>query len=140
MLSFYLHKRIKTIVLFAKLFVFRENICYLPRDDRSLAAENVVTTKFLNFVNIDWIFATSRNGSWRDIYVCNKEDTKEQPTSRNLSATATRVLQCTCPVAATQKYFSAIHTSPHLTLAFVNNIILHLLLVLCSAVNVRNKN
>jgi hypothetical protein len=29
-----------------------------------------------------------------------KEDIKEQPTSRNLSATATRVLQCTCPVAA----------------------------------------
>jgi hypothetical protein len=43
-------------------------------------------------------------------------------------------------VAASQKYFSAIHTSPHLTLAFVNNIILHLLLVLCTAVNVRNKN
>jgi hypothetical protein len=43
-----------------------------------------------------------------------KEDIKEQPTSRNLSATATRVLQCTCPVAASRKYFSAIHTSPHL--------------------------
>jgi hypothetical protein len=43
-------------------------------------------------------------------------------------------------VAASQKYFSAIHTSPHLTLAFVNNLILHLLLVLCTAVNVRNKN
>ncbi len=43
-------------------------------------------------------------------------------------------------VAASQKYFSAIHTSPHLTLAFVNNIILHLLLVLCTAVNVWNKN
>jgi hypothetical protein len=57
-----------------------------------------------------------------------KEDIKEQPTSRNLSDTATRVLQCTCPVAAPQKYFSAIHISPHftsthLTLAFVNNII-----------------
>jgi hypothetical protein len=44
-----------------------------------------------------------------------KEDIKEQPTSRNLSATATRVLQCTCPVAASWKYFSAIHTSPQLT-------------------------
>jgi hypothetical protein len=44
-----------------------------------------------------------------------KEDIKEQPTSRNLSATATRVLQCTFPVAASQKYFSAIHTSPQLT-------------------------
>jgi hypothetical protein len=43
-------------------------------------------------------------------------------------------------VAASQKYFSAIHTSPHLTLAFVNNTILHLLLVLCTAVNVQNKN
>jgi hypothetical protein len=69
----------------------------------------------------------------------------DQPTSRNLSATATRVLQCTCPVAASRKYFSAIHTSPqltssHLTLAFVNNMILHFLLVLCTAVNVRNKN
>jgi hypothetical protein len=35
----------------------------------------------------------------------SKEDIKEQPTSRNLSATATRVLQCTCPVAASRKYF-----------------------------------
>jgi hypothetical protein len=69
----------------------------------------------------------------------------EQPTSRNLSATAARVLQCTCPVAASQKYFSAIHTSPHLTSTnltpdYVNNIILHLLLVLCTAVNVWSKN
>jgi hypothetical protein len=48
--------------------------------------------------------------------VQNKEVIKEQPTSRNLSATATRVLQCTCPVAASRKDFSAIHTStsPHL--------------------------
>jgi len=37
-----------------------------------------------------------------------KEDFKEQPTPRNLSATARRVLQCTCPVAASRKYFSAI--------------------------------
>ncbi len=46
-----------------------------------------------------------------------KEDIKEQPSSRNLSATATRVLQCTRtgPVADSQKYFSAIHTSPQLT-------------------------
>ncbi len=70
-----------------------------------------------------------------------KEVNKEQPSSINLSATATRVLQCTCPVAASWKYFSAIHTStsPHLnslTLTFVKNIILHLLLVLCTAVNV----
>ncbi len=43
-----------------------------------------------------------------------KEDIKEQPNPRNLSATATRVLQCTCTVAASRKYFSAIHTSPHL--------------------------
>jgi hypothetical protein len=45
-----------------------------------------------------------------------KEVIKEQPSYRNLSATATRVLQCTCPVAASRKYFSAIHTftSPHL--------------------------
>ncbi len=45
-----------------------------------------------------------------------KEVIKEQPTSRNLSATATRVLQCTCQVAASRKDFSAIHTStsPHL--------------------------
>ncbi len=40
---------------------------------------------------------------------------KEQPTSRILSATATRVLQCTFPVAASRKDFSAIHTSPQLT-------------------------
>jgi hypothetical protein len=39
-----------------------------------------------------------------------KEDIKEQPTSRNLSVTATRVLQCTCPVAASRKYFSDILT------------------------------
>jgi hypothetical protein len=47
--------------------------------------------------------------------VTDKEDIKEQPTSRNLSATARRVPQCTCPVAATQKDFSAFHTSSHLT-------------------------
>ncbi len=49
----------------------------------------------------------------------------------------------TCPVAASRKYFSAIHTSPHLNSRHTwskNNIILHLLLVLCTAVNVRNKN
>jgi hypothetical protein len=47
-----------------------------------------------------------------------KEVNKEQPSYINLSANATRVLQCTCPVAASWKYFSAIHTStspPHLT-------------------------
>jgi hypothetical protein len=45
----------------------------------------------------------------------NKEVIKEQPTPRNLSATARRVLQCTrflglstFTVAAPQKYFSAI--------------------------------
>ncbi len=80
--------------------------------------------------------------SWPLIRI--KEVNKEQPSYLNLSATATRVLQCTCPVAASWKYFSAIHTStsPHLnslTLTFVKNIILHLLLVLCTAVNVRNK-
>jgi hypothetical protein len=41
-----------------------------------------------------------------------KEVNKEQPSFRNLSATATRVRQCTCPVAASRKDFSAIHTSP----------------------------
>jgi hypothetical protein len=40
-----------------------------------------------------------------------KEVNKEQPSYRNLSATATRVPQCTCPVAASRKDFSAIHTS-----------------------------
>ncbi len=59
-----------------------------------------------------------------------KEVNKEQPSYRNLSATATRVLQCTCPVAASRKYFSAIHTSPHLTSThltpdYANTIILH---------------
>jgi hypothetical protein len=43
-----------------------------------------------------------------------KEVIKEQPSYRNLSATATRVLQWTCPFAASHKYFLAIHTSPHL--------------------------
>jgi hypothetical protein len=43
------------------------------------------------------------------------------------------------------KIYQLFTTSPHLTstlltLAFVNNIILHLILVLCTAVNVRNKN
>ncbi len=42
--------------------------------------------------------------------VNTKEDIKEQPTSRNLSATATRVLQCTWPFAASLKDFSAIDT------------------------------
>jgi hypothetical protein len=48
-----------------------------------------------------------------------KEVIKEQPTSRNLSATATRVLQSTCPVAASQVlgniFFCYSHLiSPHL--------------------------
>ncbi len=72
-----------------------------------------------------------------------KEDIKEQPTPRNLSATATRVLRI-CTVAASRKYFSAIHTSPHLRpnphTYYVNNIILHLLSVHSTAVNVQNKN
>jgi hypothetical protein len=37
-----------------------------------------------------------------------KEDIEEQPTPRNLSATAARVLQCTCLVAASRKDCSAI--------------------------------
>jgi hypothetical protein len=45
----------------------------------------------------------------------SKEVIKEQPTSLNLSATAARVPQCTCPVAASWIYSSAIHTSHHLT-------------------------
>jgi hypothetical protein len=44
----------------------------------------------------------------RVVSVRTKEDIREQPTSRNLSANATKVLQCTCPVAAPRKYFSAI--------------------------------
>jgi hypothetical protein len=68
----------------------------------------------------------------------SKEDIKEQPASRNLSATATRVLQCTFSVAASRKDFSAINTSPHTTPNHVNIIILHL--QRCTAVNVRNKN
>ena len=74
-----------------------------------------------------------------------KEVNKEQPSYRNLSATATRVLQCTCPVAASWKYFSAIHptpqlTSTHLTPDYVNTMILHLVSVLYTAVIVWNKN
>jgi hypothetical protein len=74
-----------------------------------------------------------------------KEVNKEQPSYRNLSATARRVLQCTCPVAASRKYFSAIHTSPHLTSThltpdYVNTIILYLVSVPYTAVNVWNKN
>jgi hypothetical protein len=66
---------------------------------------------------------------------------KEQPSYRNLSATATRVLQCTCPVAASWKYFPAIHPTPHLTSThltpdYVNTMILHLVSVLYTAVNV----
>jgi hypothetical protein len=74
-----------------------------------------------------------------------KEVNKEQPSYRNLSATATRVLQCTWPVAASWKYFSAIHPTPHLTSThltpdYVNTMILHLVSVLYTAVNVWNKN
>jgi hypothetical protein len=56
-------------------------------------------------------------GLYLDTYILvpSKEVIKEQPTPRNLSATARRVLQCTrslglCTftVAAPQKYFSAI--------------------------------
>jgi hypothetical protein len=71
-----------------------------------------------------------------------KEDIREQPTPRNLSATATRVLLCTyMPCCSfSEIFFSYSHlTSPQLTSQY-NNIILHLLLVLCTAVNVRNKN
>jgi hypothetical protein len=62
-------------------------------------------------------------------FVAGNEVNKEQPSYRNLSATATRVLQCTCPVAASWKYFSAIHptpqlTSTHLTPDYVNTMIL----------------
>jgi hypothetical protein len=42
------------------------------------------------------------------IHGATKEVNKEQPSYRNLSATATRVLQCTCPVAASRKDCSAI--------------------------------
>jgi hypothetical protein len=78
-------------------------------------------------------------------YMSTKEVNKEQPSYRNLSATATRVLQSTCPVAASRIYFSAIHTSPHLTSThltpdYANTIILHLVAVLYTAVNVWNKN
>jgi hypothetical protein len=41
-------------------------------------------------------------------WVGPKEVNKEQPSYRNLSATATRVLQCTCPGAASRKDCSAI--------------------------------
>jgi hypothetical protein len=37
-----------------------------------------------------------------------KEVNKEHPSYRNLSATATRVPQCTCPVAASRKDCTAI--------------------------------
>ncbi len=77
--------------------------------------------------------------------VTTKEVNKEQPSYRNLSGTATRVLQCTCSVAASRKYFSAIHTSPHLTSThltpdYANTIILHLVSVLYTAVSDQNKN
>jgi hypothetical protein len=76
--------------------------------------------------------------------VQTKEVNKEQPSYRNLSDTARRVLQSTYPVAASRQYFSANHTSPHLTSThitpdYVNTIILHLESVLYTAVNVWNK-
>jgi hypothetical protein len=40
-----------------------------------------------------------------EIGVGSKEGKKEQPSYRNLSATAQRVLLCTCPVAASRKDF-----------------------------------
>ncbi len=111
---------------------------------------------FPNFTKIKYFTPRPSHG-WNRTARCNsvhvrrfalvffKEVIKEQPTSQNLSATATRVLQCTCPVAASRKDFSAIHTStsPHLNSShtcFINNIILLLLLVLCTAVNVLVKN
>ncbi len=52
---------------------------------------------------------SSAEKSWKgDWYVVVKEVIKEQPSSRNLSATTARVLQCTCPVAASRKDRSAI--------------------------------
>jgi hypothetical protein len=70
----------------------------------------------------------------------------KQPTPRNLSATATRVLQST--IHAQLQLLGNIFRlfTPHLTSDllltpnYVNNIILHLLSVFCTAVNVRNKN
>jgi hypothetical protein len=54
-------------------------------------------------------------------YGRTKEVIKEQPSYRNLSATATRVLQCTCPVAVSRKYFSAILTVQRQQLIKDNN-------------------
>jgi hypothetical protein len=51
---------------------------------------------------------TPRKGSGGGEGGVSKEDIKEQPTPRNLSATARRVLRCTWPIAASRKYFSAI--------------------------------
>jgi hypothetical protein len=53
--------------------------------------------------------------------IYDKEVIKEQPSYRNLSATATRVLQCTCPVAVSRKYFSAILTVQRQQLIKDNN-------------------
>jgi hypothetical protein len=58
-------------------------------------------------------FDRNQNGTldfrWSQILPSTKEVIKEQPSSRNLSATAARVLQCTitCPVAASRKDPSA---------------------------------
>ncbi len=107
-----------------------------------------VLTIYLCFFQIAKVFAFIH---LKNLFYCcvrlvpTKEVNKEQPSYRNLSATATRVLQCTFPVPASRKYFSAINTSPHLTSThltpdYVNTIILHLVSVLYTAVNVSNKN
>jgi hypothetical protein len=57
-----------------------------------------------------------------------KEYIKKQPASRNLSATATRVLQCTCQLQLLGNIFQLFTphlTSTHLTPCYVNNKILH---------------
>jgi hypothetical protein len=70
----------------------------------------------------------------------SQEDFKEQPISRNLSATASVHAQLQL-LGNILRLFTP-HLTSHLILTpnYVNNVILHLLSVLCTAVNARNKN
>ncbi len=95
-----------------------------------------------------WAKYTYIISAWK-VMAINKEDIKEQPTPRNL-ANATKVPHCTVHAQLqllgnifqlfTPHLNSPQLTSTQLTLDYVNNIILHLLSVLCTAVNARNKN
>ncbi len=107
------HKHEMVDFLFLVFVMFYSLISITPRPSKPF-----LILSYLIRSEITSLFVRS-NVSFNFHLFFSKEVIKEQPTSRNLSATAARVPQCTrtrtCPVAASRIYSSAIHTSHHLT-------------------------